>query len=61
MGDPQLPCQLLRGASTRSVTELLALRKDALARSEMSSSIPPRHPDFPWRNEEALTFELIYN
>jgi hypothetical protein len=61
MGDPQLPCQLLRGASTRSVTELLALRTNVLAGSEMSSSIPPRLPDFPWRNEEALTFEVMDN
>ena len=57
--DSQLPNRLSPGTSDRMDAVLLALRREALARSEISTSIPPRLPDFPWRNEQTLTFEFI--
>jgi hypothetical protein len=60
-GNAQLPNELSVGTSDRMDADLWALRRDALARSEISTSIPPRLPDFPWLNDQtqALTFELI--
>jgi hypothetical protein len=59
MQDSQLLDQLSSGISVGSHAENLALCRDAASRSSISSSIPPRLPDFPWRNEQTLTFELI--
>lgn len=38
---------------------LLGDQPSPSSRSSISSTIPPRIPDFPWRNEQTLTFELV--
>jgi len=48
---------LLSSSSTFGMRD--PLLGDQLSRSSISSSIPPRIPDFPWRDEQTLTFELV--
>jgi hypothetical protein len=57
--DSQLRNELSLGISASYDTEPLMGGGDAVLGSEISSSIPPRLPDFAWRDEQTLTFELV--
>jgi hypothetical protein len=63
MGNSSIPTQLFPSRpapvlSGRSSAESLATHPDAILYTSVSSPTPPVIPDFPWRSQPSLTFEL---